>query len=61
MTQLAMDLQRSKFAITQYIKKEVNNIFDKWFTQWKTLKAAITQIAMEIQLWKFPMTQYIKK
>ena len=28
-TQLAMDLQVSKFAITQYIKKYVNNIFDK--------------------------------
>ena len=28
-TQLAMDLQVSKFAITEYIKKKVNNIFDK--------------------------------
>ena len=28
-TPLAMDLQVSKFAITQYIKLYMNNIFDK--------------------------------
>ena len=28
-TQLAMDLQLSKFAMTQNIKKYVNKIFDK--------------------------------
>ena len=28
-TLLAMDLQLRKFTTTQYIKKEINNIFDK--------------------------------
>ena len=57
-----MDLQLSKFAISQYIKKYVKNIFEKKnplnstvlllkvIYSMETLKVAITQVAMEIQL-----------
>ena len=33
----------------------------KWFTQWRTIKVAITRLAMDLQLSKFAISQYIKK